>query len=524
MPAMRPPWVLVALLAAGCAAPYGERQQAWRHDAAQGRTAAAVAQIDDTYGPDDAAAGGDALLRRMELGAVAGIGGDAAAAIPHLDVAARLGEERRDADAVREIGTFLLNDTLRPYAGWPHEHALVETLRTLAHLERAQAAAGLTGAAPDPDEAHRQYERAVNTGRRLSLTLPGWVKGLEDEAYPDDPFARLLGAAAVFALPPDQRLPSDEQAADAALRGAVAGYKAMAGAPLATVRWAPAERPASLVPLWLRAAEAGEGAAERARTHAVDPALGQVPAGHGTLLVLDLAGYVPRMEELRFTMVAAQGTNGKDVTGRTYRIGGVLFGVTGPGADCIDTWGALPLPGELVRQLSPGGLSVFGFGVPVYADPRGRSAPALARLDGPGGGRDLALEPLADPEALARGLLRRRQPGIVVKTLARTVAKQVAVGAVTHAIGKDGSNEAQLLALGVGFVGSLIATASEQADVRSWVTLPSRIDGALADLPAGTWTVSVPGAAPRNVTIPAGRLVVVPVRTFRDPVPPPAAR
>jgi hypothetical protein len=519
---MRPPWVLIAVFAAGCAAPYGERQQTWRHDAAAGRTAQAATEIDAVYGTDDA--GGDALLRRMEQGAVAGIGGDPAAAVQHLDVAARLGEERRDADAVREIGTFLLNDTVRPYAGWPHEHAMVEALRTLAHLERAQAAAGLTGAAADPETAFRQYERAVNTGRRLSLTLPGWVKGLEDEAYPDDPFARLLGAAAVFTLPRDQRLPSDEQAADAALRGAVAGYAAMGKAPLAGVPWAPAPRPEPLTTLWLRAAEAGEGIDERARTAGLDPARGRIPAGHGTLLVLDLAGYVPRMEELRFTMIAAQGTDGTDHRGRTYRIGGIFFSVTGPGADCIDTWGVLPLPGDLVRQLSPGGLAVFGFGIPVFADPRPRPAPVTAGLTGPDGHRPLALEPIGDPEALARGLLRRRQPGIVVKTLARTVAKQTAVGAITHAVGKDGSNEAELLALGVGLVGSLLATASEQADVRSWVTLPSRIDGALADLPAGTWTVAVPGAAPRTVIIPAGRLVVVPVRTFRDPVPPPAAR
>lgn len=517
------PWVFLAVFAAGCAGPYGERQQGWRHDAAQGRIAAAAKAIDDTYGVDDA--GSDALLRRMEQGAIAGIGDDPKTTVQHLDVAARLGEDRRSADAVREIGTWLLNDTVRPYAGWPHEHALVEALRTLAHLEWAERAAGLiTGGEANGELAFRQYERAVNTGRRLSLTLPDWVKSQSETAYPDDPFARLLGAAAVFALPREQLMASDEQAADAALRGAVAGYKAMAKADLSKVRWSPAERPEALTTLWLRAAPAAEGIEERARAAGLDPARGRVPDGHGTLLVLDLAGYVSRIEELRFTMITANGTDGRDYRGRTYRIGGVFFAVNGPGADSIDTWGILPLPGNWAHQLAPGGAAVFGFGVPVYADPSPRSPAVAASVSGPGGAKTLALEPLGDPEAVARGVLAKRQPGIVIKTLGRALAKQVAVGTISHAIRKDGSKEEQLLALGVNLLGSILATASEQTDVRSWVTIPSRIDGGLIDLPAGTWTVDVPGAAPRTVTIPAGRLVVVPVRTFRDPVPPPHSR
>ena len=520
---MRIRLLVITIALAGCGPSYTQRQQAWRTDLAMGRTAQAERAIDDAY--DGRETGGvarvgdsDALIWAMERGSAALAGGDHPAAVRHLDRAARIAEAHRPLALAREVGTYLLNDQLRTYDGWPQEHALIDVLRLLAHLEQAQRADGLdpTGAR-DAELAWFHYERAVNVGRRLSLTLPRWIREQGWTAYPDEAFGRLLGAAAVFALPSDQRAGSDLPAADAALRAAREAYARQAAA-AAQAGWRPAPSPRTLEHLWVRAGDAAEGASARSAIAGHPPA---APPGHGSLLLLDLADYAPQLEQWRFTLLAGHWRAGRDRRGGQARIGSFTFWVEGPGAEAVRHWPLLPWPGELIRPLAPGGIGVLAFEIPAHAPRRADPGPATAELIGPDGAvRRIPLEALADPDALARACLAERQPGIVIKTLARAVAKQVGVGILAHRARKE--NEA--LGLVANLLGSLLMSWSEQADLRAWATLPGRIDGALVDLPAGTWTIQVPGAPPRTLTIPAGRLAVAPVRSFRagvTPLPPP---
>ena len=90
---------------------------------------------------------------------------------------------------------------------------------------------------------------------------------------------------------------------------------------------------------------------------------------------------------------------------------------------------------------------------------------------------------------------------------------------------KDKQNEdtAKLIGLVTNLFTSTAATLSEVADTRAWTTLPGHIEGALIDLPPGNYSLVLDTAAGPvecgGVTVQADRLVVVPIRTFPEPLP-----
>ena len=103
------------------------------------------------------------------------------------------------------------------------------------------------------------------------------------------------------------------------------------------------------------------------------------------------------------------------------------------------------------------------------------------------------LAPLCRVSSLAARALSERMPGIVARQIARAVAKGVAV----HAADQHGGDAAALLL-------SIYNIASEQADLRSWLTLPDAISS------AEVW--AAPGAAvPVRLRWPGGGIFEVPV-------------
>ena len=78
--------------------------------------------------------------------------------------------------------------------------------------------------------------------------------------------------------------------------------------------------------------------------------------------------------------------------------------------------------------------------------------------------------------------------------------------------------------MAVNLIGSTVATLSEVADTRAWTSLPDHIEGALLVLPAGSYSLILDTAYGPvecgGVTVEAGRMVVVPIRTFTEPLPP----
>jgi hypothetical protein len=95
----------------------------------------------------------------------------------------------------------------------------------------------------------------------------------------------------------------------------------------------------------------------------------------------------------------------------------------------------------------------------------------------PGGGI-VAAEPALDLGAVAHADFEARLPGILLKTVARAVVKELGRG---QAKKKDSTLGALVNALNV---------ATEQADTRGWIFLPRRIHVLEAALPAGKNTIT----------------------------------
>jgi hypothetical protein len=135
------------------------------------------------------------------------------------------------------------------------------------------------------------------------------------------------------------------------------------------------------------------------------------------------------------------------------------------------------------------------------------------------------MEVLTDLDAYARATLKDDQPSVLAKTMIRTAAKQAAVAVSSHQVEKNNKNKdgaSQLLGLAVNLIGSTAMTLSEVADTRAWTTLPDHITGTLLDLPAGRYALTIETVLGPvecgGVLVEPGRVVVVPVRTFPDPL------
>ena len=117
-------------------------------------------------------------------------------------------------------------------------------------------------------------------------------------------------------------------------------------------------------------------------------------------------------------------------------------------------------------------------------------------------GHQLPVETLTSVDTMSRRLLKDQMPGILMRTVVRAVAKSVV----------------QKQAQKAGIVGGLIATVatvvSEQADERSWRTLPDRISIARATLPHGKQMVEFQtGAGTYKAEVDIGnRFTIIPIR------------
>ncbi len=573
---------LGALIGTGCHTPRTTERmrEDTMIDIQQGRFADADDEVNSIYGSNDkgeppgpgekpapSAVINDkqALIWHMERGMISHLQGDLANSDVHLDAAAALADERRTKTLTTEGATLVANDTLRDYAGEGYEHIQVDYYRALNRTLEGQKREGLydphltfasfvaTGpghTAPpatitipelSPEVA---YEQAINFTRRMTLNQ---LKETQDAAgshrYTDDPFARFIAGALTYCQPPKERTESNRQYADVMFKTAATAYDKEAK--LLTngkqpFRYEIHRRPAMVDTLLIRHCRAYDK--EYFDAHLADwglsendPRLKQaeLPRGSGTLLVLNHVGYVTHPEVLDIRVIAASAIpvplptpssdeSGRGVTVTPFFIGAVGFYAKGPGSDVVNHWGVVPLPGDIVQKLlAPGGAAFMGFALPVHAPDKPIAAPGVVHLHADAGGAaDIAcnLEVVSDLDAYARATLKDEQPGLLVKTITRAVVKQAAGGVISHEVEKKN----QLLGLAVNLLTSTAATLSEVADTRAWTTLPDHIEATLIDLPAGSYSLAIDsqyGALNLGkVTVPEGRLIVVPVRTFTQPI------
>lgn len=96
-------------------------------------------------------------------------------------------------------------------------------------------------------------------------------------------------------------------------------------------------------------------------------------------------------------------------------------------------------------------------------------------------------ELMENVDAIARASLDARMPAITARSIARAVAK----GAIQQSVDRAGNNNDAAAQLISSFVVRVASAATERADTRSWLTLPSNIQMARLPLPEGNYDVTV---------------------------------
>lgn len=148
----------------------------------------------------------------------------------------------------------------------------------------------------------------------------------------------------------------------------------------------------------------------------------------------------------------------------------------------------------------PSADSIGMVSLPTYQE---RSPPAVPTEVTAGGQALGRTAPICDVGALAARALAEQMPGILTRQLARAVAK----GAAANAAERSGGDLAAFAVL-------MYNLFSEQADLRSWLTLPAHIQILSAWVDPGTKAValSVPPGGPAwsgEVTFQAGKTTVL---------------
>ncbi|MEI7430613.1 MAG: hypothetical protein WCL27_09165, partial [Betaproteobacteria bacterium] len=170
----------------------------------------------------------------------------------------------------------------------------------------------------------------------------------------------------------------------------------------------------------------------------------------------------------------------------------VLFVIETGFAPSIDSLNIpIPIPrqrGTIITQLS----------FPVVK-PVGRvRVPPTLTIDG----NPLPVETLTNTDTMARRLLKDQMPGIILRTVIRAGFKAVV---------QDQAEKAHWIA---GLIAKAVTVTTEQADDRSWRTLPEKISVVRASLPHGRHTIEFQTNAGtyRTDMEASGRFTIVPIR------------
>jgi hypothetical protein len=126
--------------------------------------------------------------------------------------------------------------------------------------------------------------------------------------------------------------------------------------------------------------------------------------------------------------------------------------------------------------------------LPFYREALNGNNVASARITV--GNQQSTTELVDNIDSVARKNLDEHMPAIIARSAARAVVKTEAVSVVERNAMNNGGNNSSFDILGALAL-QVAAIATEQADTRSWLTLPSNIQMARLQLPAGKHTVTI---------------------------------
>lgn len=159
------------------------------------------------------------------------------------------------------------------------------------------------------------------------------------------------------------------------------------------------------------------------------------------------------------------------------------------------SWKSITIPIPVPRQ---SGFMVTPLSFPLIKSDNKGFVPASVSV----AGKQLPVETLTNVDAMARRQLKDQMPGILLRTVVRAVVKSVA------------QDQAYKGGVVLGVLTNVATVVSEQADDRSWRTLPERISVARATLPQGSQVIEFQtgaGSYKKEINI-GSRFSIIPIR------------
>jgi hypothetical protein len=386
------------------------------------------------------------VLYSMDRGMMLHLAGD----YQQSNVVLEQAEEEIDRLYTRKVRTealaFMTNDTALPYEGDPYEQVLINVLKALNYA--------LMG----------QWEGALVEARRIDHRLNVLSDRVQEKhSYRDDGFARYLSGILYEST-------GDVNNAFIAYRKAYEIFDASRA-------WSHTPIPSQLREDLLRTAEALHFTQELAQYQSVFPdmkwesseALQQL----AQVVVISYNGRAPRKEDQLLDLPISLDALQLVVLNR---------GVFQPNRSSnrgMDTV-LYGLNGQVVRVAVP---RLIAQKTPAPAD-------TLSLIQDSGERVTVKTELVHNVTALAGKALSERMAGITAKALARAATKfAVAEGTTRVAQQMGGKDWGPLVGLIVGLLTKGFAVASEEADKRSWQTLPDEIHLARVWVPPGRYQV-----------------------------------
>lgn len=402
-------------------------------------------QARDEYGSNSQ------VLYAMDRGMTLQLAGDYAASNTFLEQAERKVEDLYTRRLRTEAAAFFTNDSKLPYEGEPFEQVWINIAKSLNYA--------LLG----------EIDEAVVEARRIDHRLNVLADRVEDsDDYKTDAFARYISGMMYEAA-------GDLNNALVAYRNAYTSYHA-------TRAWSKTPIPSRLKSDLLRLTDALQLREEHQRFQSTFGTIAwnrwERVKDLAQVIVISYNGRTPKKEDrfldvpisldaLQLVLLNRVALNRRN-TQSTRAFESVLYG----------------LNGRVVR-----------IALPTLIPQKTDITYSTVSLKGAGQSFRTETELVTDLTATSEKALDDRIVSTSVKAVARAAAKfALAEGAsygARAAVGKDKKEAGQVVGLIVGILGKIFAVASEEADKRSWRTLPDEIHIGRIWVPPGTYKVQV---------------------------------
>lgn len=378
------------------------------------------------------------LLYCYELGTIQHEKGDYAQSNATFQRAEQVLEELYTKSISREVGAALVNENITQYRGDAFEAVLVNYYQILNYLFLNQTADALVEC------------RKLN--QKLQL-----IHDAGETYFVDDPFLQYL-TGLVY------ERGGETESAEVSYRRACELY----------------DGDSTLVcPPSLRCDAAANalrlGDEAQAAEYAKNAACAPVAPGQGRVLVLVETGAVARKIETSFTVPILNNDRYSSQDAYSYQ----LYQRRGQHYDnrVVKYWLHVALP-ALDVDPPQAHRAVVRASLASPATPPAGAQPAPVT--------SVCVE---DLDAQAARAYREKQPTVVMRAIARALAKYIA------------SETASQKDTGLGTLVNLLGVVTESADTRSWTTLPRSIEFARLDLAPGTYKIDVDVVDPRGMLL-----------------------